>query len=223
MELADIKLIDDPYTLHLITPATLDLAPPLADLTADQKYHLCRLAEGVVESVINLPEDLETSQRRIARARWQETVTFECDRPSWRLGRAPVSIVAATLDGAPFDLDELRVQGATGVIRPVFGGWRAGERLVVDYDAGWLTPAQTACSAPPDFGPTLPQPIIGALLRAAMLGAAGLARDPAMTALREVDTDAGEIETRFGNRPLEAGTDADIFAMLAPWRRMVLA
>lgn len=223
MELADIELLDDPYTLHLIEPPTLDLARPLADLTADQKYHLCRLAEGVVESVINLPEDIDTSQRRIARARWREQVTFQNNRPTWRLGRSPVSIVAVTLDGDPVPLDDLRVQRATGVIMPPLGGWCAGERLIVHYDAGWRTPAQAAAGAPVDFGPDLPQPIIGALIRAAVLGAVGLARDPTLTGLREVDGDAGEIESRFARPPLEAGTDADIFGMLAPYRRLVLA
>jgi len=222
MMMADIEMIDDPYTMFLIESATLDLAPPLVGLSSDQKFHLCRLAEGVVEGVINLPEATD-SHRRIARARWRESVIFDRDRPTWRLGRPPVSIVSATLDGVAIDLGDLRVQAATGVIRLGQGCWHACERLTVDYDGGWLTPAQRLADAPDAFGPALPQPIIGALLRAAMLGAVGLARDPTLTGLRETDGDAGEIESRFARPPHEAGTDADIFGMLAPYRRLVLA
>ncbi|MEZ5894268.1 MAG: hypothetical protein R3C58_14135 [Parvularculaceae bacterium] len=223
MQLADIKIIDDPYTTFILAAASLNLAPALAGLTAEARAHLARLADGVVESVLNFPADIE-GHRFIARAQWRETLTFERDYASWRLGRAPVSIVAATLDGTPIDPAELIVQGASGTIRLAAGCWPAGAALSVDYDGGWLTPAQLAAGAPTDFGPILPQPIVSAAVRAAQLAWSGLAReDIGVRTTREEDSDSGTIETTFAAPPVESGQDADIFRLLAPWRRLELA
>lgn len=219
--LADIEIIDDPYTMHLITEDSFVLAPPLAALEEDAKLHLARLAEGVVESILNWPEDVN-GFRHIARARYRETVRLDRERAAWRLSRTPATIVSASLDGAALDLDDLRVQAATGVLRRADACWPSQGDLVVEYDAGWRTPAQDLAGAAPAFGPPLPAPIVQALIRAAFLAAGDLTRDPRMTALRETDSDAGEVDARFASPPVEGGADADLFRMLAPFRRLLL-
>lgn len=221
--LSDIELIDDPYTMFLITEQTLNLAPALAYLPAETRQHLARLADGVVESILSFPFCLD-GFRNVARARWRETTPrLDRDFASWRLGRSPALIASATLDGAAIDPAELIVQGATGTVRLASGCFPAGSVLAVDFDAGWLTPAQAVGGAPADFGPGLPQPIIAAAVRAAQLAASGLDRDPGLRSAREADGDAGELERTYAAPPLQGGEDADIFRLLAPWRRLALS
>lgn len=224
MQLADIQIIDDPYTSYILDDAaSLDASPILAaaSLSPTARFDLARIGDGVVESILNFPADID-GHRFIARARYRETLTFERDLAIWRLGRAPVSIVSATLDGAAIDPGDLVVHGATGVIRPTSGWWPAGAGLSVDYDAGWLTPAQLAQGAPAASGPALPAPIASAALRAAVMAFSSVVRDPLVRSIEEETDDMGRIGETYARPPMEGGQDAALFGLLAPWRRLAI-
>jgi hypothetical protein len=220
--LADITIIDAPYTLFLLRDADLALMQSLASAPAETRTDLARLGEGVVESILNHPLDTE-GRRFIARASYRETVTFDRDRQLWRLGRSPVTVTSVTLDGLDI-LDDTIVGAATGVIRPPNGGvWPCGARLAVEYDGGWRTPAQLADGAPAD-APALPAAIIRAAVRAAALAWSDYKReDLGARSRREDQIDSGSLETTYAAPPIDGGADAEIFRLLSPWQRLVIA
>lgn len=220
--LADIEIINDPYTLFLLKDSDLLQMQSLAAAPTATRIDLARLGEGVVESILNFPGDTEGG-RHIARASYRETVTFDRERQHWRLGRSPVTVTSVTLDGAELDLGDVIIHGSTGVLRLASGPWASGTRLVVDYDGGWRTPAQIAGGAAAD-APPLPPAIIRAAVRAAALAWSDYSReDLGVRSHREDQIDSGALEMTYAAPPVAGDSDAEIFRLLGPWRRLVIA
>lgn len=223
MSLPDIEITDDPYTTLMLTRNDLQKAESLAGLGDTLLDDLARIGEGVAETILNNPQDVN-GHRYIARATYRETVRFDRNVQHWRLGRAPATLTQLTLNGDPVSLDEVSVHAASGVVSCLGWFFAWGDRAVFEYDAGWRTPAQADDGAPENFGPAIPAGIIQAAVRAAQLAHSGLSReDVGARSVREVDDDAGAIETTYAAPPTQAGEDAEIFRLLAPWRRLVLS
>ncbi len=220
--LADIEITDDPYTSDSLTAADLTRAPALQGLGPDTLNQLARIGEGVVEAILNAPADIE-GNRHIARASYRETVIFARDRQHYTLGRSPVNLTAVTLDGVDI-LDKVSLHPSTGLISSTGGVWPCGARAVFEYSGGWRTPAQVEQGAAVNYGPDLPAAIVQAAVRAAQIAYSSLAReDLGVRAMREADSDIGSLEYTYAQPPVEAGQDAEVFRLLAPWRRLVLA
>ena len=221
MLLAEIEMIDDPYETDLLTEDDLKKAPALYGADEGVLAELARIGQGVVEAILNLPADTE-GNRHCARAAYRETVLFERDQPSYTLGRSPASLTAVALDGVNV-LDQVRFRSATGIVSLKNGVWPCGLEAVFEYEGGWRSPAQAANEAPADYGPDLPATIIQAAVRAAQIAFSSLSRaDVALKSLTESVEDMGDFTTSFMPPPVEAGQDAEIFRLLAPWRRLML-
>lgn len=222
MHLSEITVLDDSYTPHFIRSVDLELASAFATASEAALQHLARLGESVVESILNHPAASDGC-RHIARASYRETVRFEKDRVHWRLARSPVTVTSVEVCGELLDLDEVLVYGSTGVIRRREGYWYEGSSLVVEYEGGWRTHAQIEAGVS-GAGPMIPDAIVRAGVRAAQLALSGYERDDVgVRSLREEQQDSGSLETVYAAPPTEAGADAEIFRLLAPWRRLVLA
>ena len=223
MSLADVEIIADPYTSYILTETELKMASALKEVGAETLFQLARIGEGVVEAILNAPQD-PYGNRHLARASYRETITFDRDRQHHTLGRAPVTLTSVTLDGMDLEFDELSLHPSTGLISPKSGVWPCGAKAVFEYAGGWRTPAQAAQGAAANYGPGMPAPIIQAAVRAAQIAYSSLSReDIGVRSSREADDDAGAIETVYAAPPAQAGQDAEIFRLLAPWRRLVLS
>lgn len=223
MPLADVEITDDPYTTYMLTDTELKAAAALKGLGTETLFQLARIGEGVVEAILNAPQDVD-GNRHLARASYRETITFDRDRQHYTLARPPVTLTAVTLDGMDLEFDELSLHPSTGLISPKSGIWPCGAKAVFEYAGGWRTPAQAAQGAAANYGPGMPSAIIQAAVRGAQIAYSSLSReDIGVRSSREADDDAGAIETVYAAPPAQAGQDAEIFRLLAPWRRLVLS
>lgn len=220
----DLATIDE-STTFIIRPSDLEAVPALSFLGEPVRAELRDVAEGVVQSILNFPSDL-SGHRYIARAEFRESLELERDMRVVRLGRSPATVVSVALDGENLPLDEVVERRAMGVIAWRAGFWPAHAELVVEYYGGWRTPAQVAggvgdLAAEGETAPLLPAEIKHACLRAAQVAWSGYGRaDVGARSWREVDSDVGEFNVTYAAPPTEGGVDAELFRLLAPWRRL---
>ncbi|MEQ1930978.1 MAG: hypothetical protein ABL957_10685 [Parvularculaceae bacterium] len=222
MQSSDIYIIDDPWTTFLVGEEELASAPALVGVPGVSLYQLARLGESVVEALVNLPQDTH-GHRYLARMTYREEFPIERDCARVDLGRSPATATSVELNGTTLDPAEYRLHAASGALTRIGGLWPARANLTVAYEGGWRTPEQIRQGAPAD-APMMPASFTAAVIRAAALAWSDWRRsDPAVRMRREEDADAGAVEQAFAAPPLENGTDAELFRLLAPWRRLVLA
>lgn len=107
--------------------------------------------------------------RTFARETLQEEVTFLRDSKAFWLARSPATVAQITINDDVADLADFIIDPVSGMVRSRSGAtgfvFRCGDVVVVDYDAGYMTPIQRAAAdasnVPPT--PTTPQEAIDLL------------------------------------------------------------
>lgn len=223
----DLVMLDE-STSYILRLDDLATAPALAELPESAQRELRDLAEGVVQSILNFPADVE-GHRYIARARWRECFLIERALRGIQLARSPATLLSVELDGESVPPADVVIHRARGVIELRRGFWPAGGELIAEYYGGWRTPMQIDqgvgdLAGEGETAPALPAEIKHACLRAAHVAWSSYARrDVGVRTWREADADVGEFGVTYAPPPTVGGVDAEVFRLLAPWRRLMVA